>query len=203
MSPRWRIVAVIACALASAGAADNPKKTMSAPTQVATFAGGCFWGMEKVFSELPGVVTTRVGYTGGTVKDPSYEMVCTGRTGHAEAIEVTYDPSRLSYHDLLEFFFTRHDPTTLNRQGNDIGTQYRSAIFTHTPPQQAAALTATQALEEAGVFRKPVVTLIEPAGAFYPAEDYHQQYLKKNPSGYCDIHLQVAKVQEVLRKAWQ
>ena len=173
---------------------------MSSTQEIATFAGGCFWGMEKVFGELPGVVSTRVGYTGGTTKQPTYEMVCTGRTGHAEAIEVTYDPTRVSYEALLEFFFTHHNPTSLNRQGNDVGTQYRSAIFYHTPQQQAAAMQAKKLLDGSGVFRTPVVTTIEPAGAFFPAEDYHQKYLQKNPRGYCDIQLQSAKVREVLRQ---
>ena len=169
--------------------------------QTATFAGGCFWGMEKIFGELPGVRATRVGYTGGTTPTPSYEMVCAGRTGHAEAIEVTYDPSRISYDDLVEFFFTHHNPTTLNRQGNDVGTQYRSAIFYHTSQQQASAARAIEALTQAKVFHSQMVTTVEPAGAFYPAEEYHQQYLKKNPHGYCDIHLQSAKVRDVLRTA--
>ena len=171
--------------------------------QTATFAGGCFWGMEKAFGELPGVVATRVGYTGGTVRQPTYEMVCTGRTGHAEAIEATYDPARISYGELLEFFFTHHDPTTLNRQGNDVGTQYRSAIFYHTPEQEAFARRAKEALDTSGVFGKPVVTAVEPAGEFFPAEDYHQQYLRKNPHGYCDIHLQSGKVRDVLHAAGQ
>ena len=170
-------------------------------SQKATFAGGCFWGMEKIFSELPGVTSTRVGYTGGTTPKPSYEMVCTGRTGHAEAIEVTYDPARISYDDLVEFFFTHHNPTTLNRQGNDVGTQYRSAIFYHTPAQQTAAARALEALTQAKVFHSPIVTTVEPAGEFYAAEDYHQQYLKKNPHGYCDIHLQSAKVRDALHAA--
>ena len=168
--------------------------------QKATFAGGCFWGMEKAFGELNGIVATRVGYTGGAVKNPNYELVCTGKTGHAEAIEVTYDPSRIRYDDLLEFFFTHHDPTTLNRQGNDAGTQYRSAIFYHTPEEQTAALKAKEVLNQSGVFKRPVVTAIEPAGEFYPAEDYHQKYLKKNPGGYCDIHLQSAQVREILQR---
>lgn len=200
MQGRWRVLAIFA-ALAATGAADNPRKPMgpSTSTQVATFAAGCFWGIEKYFGQIPGAVGTRVGYTGGTVKNPTYEQVCTGRTGHAEAVEVTYDPSRVSYEALLEFFFTHHDPTTLNRQGNDTGTQYRSAVFPHTPEQDAAARKALQALEASGVFRKPVVTRIEPAGAFYAAEEYHQQYLKKNPFGYCHINLQSAKVQDVLR----
>ncbi len=172
-------------------------------TETATFAGGCFWGMEKVFGELKGVVSTRVGYTGGAVKQPTYEMVCSGNTGHAEAIEINYDPSRISYEDLIEFFFTHHNPTTLNRQGNDVGTQYRSAVFYHTPAQQASALRAKEALNASGAFRSPIVTTIEPAGEFFPAEDYHQKYLKKNPHGYCDIHLQSARVRDVLRGVFQ
>ncbi len=169
--------------------------------QKAAFAGGCFWGMEKAFGALEGVVSTQVGYAGGSVKNPSYELVCAGKTGHAEAVEITYDPSRVHYDDLLEFFFTHHDPTTLNRQGNDVGTQYRSAIFCNTPEQQAAALKAKEILDRSGIFKKPVVTEITLAGEFFPAEDYHQKYLKKNPHGYCDIHLQPAKVREILRMA--
>lgn len=171
--------------------------------QKATFAGGCFWGMEKIFAELDGVASTRVGYTGGTVPGPDYERVCTGKTGHAEAIEVTYDSSRLQYEDLLEFFFTHHNPTTLNRQGNDIGNQYRSAIFYHTSEQQVAAVQAKEILTQSGVFKKPIVTQIEPAREFYLAEDYHQKYLKKNPHGYCDIQLQSGKVREILRTVRQ
>ncbi len=176
---------------------------MATTTETATFAAGCFWGVEKFVGELPGVVATRVGYTGGTTKQPTYEEVCTGQTGHAEAVEVTYDPARVSYEDLLEFFFTHHDPTTLNRQGNDVGTQYRSAIFTHNSRQEEAARRAIEILARSGVFRKPVVTRVEPAGDFFLAEDYHQKYLQKNPNGYCDIHLQSAKVREILRMAWQ
>ena len=174
-------------------------RTNAAQAQTATFAGGCFWGIEKIFGELSGVLSTRVGYTGGTVPDPSYELVCTGRTGHAEAIEVVFDPSTISYEELVEFFFTHHDSTTLNRQGNDVGTQYRSAIFFHTPEQQAAAARAIDALTAAKIFRTPVTTTVEPAGPFYPAEDYHQKYLKKNPDGYCHILLQPSKVRETLR----
>jgi peptide-methionine (S)-S-oxide reductase len=170
-------------------------------SEKATFAAGCFWGVEKVFGALPGVLSTQVGYTGGTIADPSYEEVCTGRTGHAEAVEVTYDPSRISYDELVEFFFRHHDPTTLNRQGNDAGTQYRSAIFYHTKEQKAAAENAIQALQKSGIFKAPVVTTIEPAGEFYRAEEYHQKYLKKNPFGYCHIQLQSAKIGEVLQKA--
>ncbi len=167
--------------------------------QKATFAGGCFWGMEKAFAELPGVTATRVGYTGGTTKNPSYEQVCTGSTGHAEAIEITYDPSKTTYEDLLEFFFRHHDPTALNRQGPDVGTQYRSAIFTHNADQKKSAERAKELLSQSGIFPKPVVTQIKPAEEFYAAEEYHQKYLKKNPFGYCSIQLQSRKIEEVLR----
>ena len=170
-------------------------------TKKATFAAGCFWGVEKVFGALPGVLSTQVGYTGGTTASPSYEQVCTGRTGHAEALELTYDPSKISYEDLIEFFFRHHDPTTLNRQGNDAGTQYRSAVFYHSPEQKTAAQNAIDALKDARVFKDPIVTTVEPAGDFYRAEEYHQKYLKKNPLGYCHIQLQSAKIGEVLKKA--
>lgn len=173
----------------------------SAADETATFAGGCFWGMEKIFGALPGVTSTRVGYTGGTVERPTYEAVSSGRTGHAEAIQLTYNPAKVRYEDLVEFFFTHHNPTTRNRQGNDIGPQYRSVIFYHTPEQREAAERAIDVLTRAAVFAKPIVTAIEPAGPFYPAEDYHQQYLKKNPNGYCDIQLQPAKVRSALRAA--
>ena len=170
-------------------------------TEKATFAAGCFWGVEKVFAAMPGVVSTQVGYTGGKVKNPSYELVCTGVTGHAEAIEVTYDPAKISYETLLEFFWKYHDPTTLNQQGNDHGTQYRSAVFYHTPEQKKAVEKSKEILEKAGIFKKPIVTQIEPAAEFYRAEEYHQQYLKKNPNGYCHIHLQSSKIEKVLREA--
>jgi peptide-methionine (S)-S-oxide reductase len=170
-------------------------------TEIATFAAGCFWGVEKVFGALDGVVSTQVGYTGGHVKDPTYEQVCTGRTGHAEAIEITYDPSRIRYEDLIETFFRHHDPTTPNRQGNDVGTQYRSAIFYHSPGQKEAAERALAALEDAKIFRGRVVTSLESASEFFRAEEYHQKYLKKNPFGYCSLQMQPAKVGEVLRAA--
>ena len=169
----------------------------------AILAGGCFWGMEKAFSEMDGVVSTQVGYTGGAVKNPGYELVCTGLTGHAEAIEVVYDPSKVSYDDLLEFFFRHHDPTTLNRQGPDIGSQYRSAVFYHSPEQQKSALKTKELLDRSDIFKKPIVTKIEPAGEFYTAEDYHQKYLKKNPHGYCSIQLQSDRIGQVLRAARQ
>jgi peptide-methionine (S)-S-oxide reductase len=149
----------------------------------ATFAAGCFWGVEMAFRRVPGVTATSVGYTGGTVEDPGYERVCTGQTGHAEAVEVTFDPSRIGYDDLLEVFWAVHDPTQLDRQGFDVGTQYRSAIFTHGPAQEAAARASKERLESASRSPGQIVTRIEPAGPFYPAEDYHQRYIEKQGRG--------------------
>ncbi|MGH9406532.1 MAG: peptide-methionine (S)-S-oxide reductase MsrA [Terriglobia bacterium] len=151
----------------------------------ATFAGGCFWGVEAVFRSTPGVVSTRVGYTGGAFAHPTYHDVCTDRTGHAEAVEVTYDPARVSYGELLNIFWEHHDPTTPNRQGPDVGTQYRSAIFYHSPEQESAARAAKDRVGKSGAFRRPVVTEIVPAGEFWPAEDYHQQYLEKRGLAKC------------------
>ena len=165
----------------------------------AAFGAGCFWGVEKVFGDLPGVAATQVGYTGGTLKNPTYQEVCEGRTGHAEAIEVTYDPSKISYEELLEIFWMHHDPTTLDRQGNDVGRQYRSVIFYYTPAQKSAATKSREALEKARLFKNPIVTEIAPAEIFYRAEEHHQKYLKKNPLGYCHIQLQSKKISEVLR----
>jgi len=145
----------------------------------ATFAAGCFWGVEEAFRTLPGVTKTTVGYTGGTVESPTYERVCSGRTGHAESVLVEYDPARVSYEQLLDVFWNEHDPTTLNRQGPDVGTQYRSAIFFHDAAQQAAASASKERFERSGRFRRPIVTEIVPASTFYPAEEYHQQYFSK------------------------
>ena len=145
----------------------------------ATFAAGCFWGVEEAFRTLPGVTKTTVGYTGGTVESPTYERVCSGRTGHAESVLVEYDPARVTYEQLLDVFWNEHDPTTLNRQGPDVGTQYRSAIFFHDAAQQAAAIASKERLERSGRFRRPIVTEIVPASTFYPAEEYHQQYFSK------------------------
>jgi len=154
--------------------------------QKATFGAGCFWGVEAEFRQLPkGVVSTAVGYEGGTMKNPTYRDVCTDRTGHAEVVEVEYDPEKISYEDLLKVFWANHDPTTLNRQGPDVGTQYRSVIFYHTPEQQAAALASKEKLEKSGRYRRPVVTEIVPATSFYRAEDYHQQYLEKRGLSSC------------------
>jgi peptide-methionine (S)-S-oxide reductase len=153
----------------------------------ATFAAGCFWGVEAAFRQLKGVTATSVGYIGGTKPDPTYHDVCTGRTGHAEAVQVEYDPSQASYDDLLRVFWENHDPTTLNRQGPDVGTQYRSAIFFHTPEQEAAAKASKEALAKSGRFKGPIVTEIQPAPEFWQAEDYHQQYLEKRGQAHCHL----------------
>jgi peptide-methionine (S)-S-oxide reductase len=153
----------------------------------ATFAAGCFWGVEATFRQLPGVISTRVGYIGGNTANPTYKEVCTDRTGHAEAVEVEYDPAKLSYDKLLEVFWENHDPTQLNRQGPDWGTQYRSAIFFHTPEQETAAKASKEQLEKSHRFSKAVVTQIVPAVTFFEAEDYHQQYLEKKGLASCHI----------------
>jgi peptide-methionine (S)-S-oxide reductase len=153
----------------------------------ATFGAGCFWGVEAAFRQLPQVSATRVGYAGGTMPNPTYRDVCTDRTGHAEVVEVTYDPARISYEELLEVFWANHDPTQRNRQGPDVGTQYRSAIFYHTPEQEAAARASKERLEQSRRHRRPIVTEIEPAPAFYEAEEYHQQYLEKRGLASCHI----------------
>jgi peptide methionine sulfoxide reductase msrA/msrB len=161
------------------------KASAEAPArrEVATLAGGCFWGMEEILRKVPGVLETRVGYTGGSTERPTYEGVHTGRTGHAETVEVVFDPGRISYADLIEkYFFRMHDPTTPNRQGNDLGSQYRSAIFVHSPEQRRIAEEA-KARSQAR-WKRPIVTEIGDAKPFWPAEDYHQKYLEKNPGGY-------------------
>lgn len=155
--------------------------------ETAIFAAGCFWGVEAAFRQIPGVLATAVGYTGGTPANPTYRDVCSGRTGHAEAVEVEYDPARVSYDRLLQVFWENHDPTQVNRQGPDYGTQYRSAVFFRTPEQQAAALASKARLEQAGRYRRPIATEITPASAFYRAEDYHQQYLEKRGLATCRI----------------
>ena len=153
----------------------------------ATFGAGCFWGVEEAFRQMPGVVETAVGYEGGATENPTYKEVCTDRTGHAEVVEVTFDPAQVSYDDLLDVFWANHDPTQLNRQGPDFGTQYRTAVFYHTPEQQQKAEASKQALGQSGRFRKPVVTEIAPAQTFYRAEEYHQQYLAKRGLAHCHI----------------
>ena len=153
----------------------------------ASFAAGCFWGVEAAFRQVEGVLDTAVGYEGGRLENPTYEDVCSGRTGHAETVEVDYDPSRVSYDKLLDVFWENHDPTTLNRQGPDVGEQYRSAIFFHTPEQQAAATASKEKLEKSGSYKRPIVTRIEPASRFWRAEEYHQRYLEKHGLAHCRI----------------
>ncbi len=152
---------------------------------IATFAAGCFWGVEAKFRQLPGVKNTRVGYTGGHTENPDYKLVCTGETGHAEAIEVEFDPAVISFGQLLDFFWQIHNPTTPNRQGPDVGTQYRSAVFYHDAAQREQAENRKQELNANGVFSQPIVTEITAASEFYPAEEYHQCYLEKRGQGSC------------------
>jgi methionine-S-sulfoxide reductase len=154
-------------------------------TEVAVLAGGCFWGVEEILGDVPGVIDTDVGYTGGWLENPTYDDTHDSKSGHAEAIRVTFDPSVLSYEDLLErWFFKLHDPTTLNRQGNDVGTQYRSAIFPQTPDQKITAERVRARVEASGKWKRPITTTIEPASTWYSAEKYHQDYLRKHPGGY-------------------
>jgi peptide-methionine (S)-S-oxide reductase len=153
----------------------------------ATFAAGCFWGVEEVFRAVPGVTATSVGYMGGTLNNPTYKDVCTDRTGHAEVVQVEFDPAKVSYDTLLKVFWDNHDPTTLNRQGPDYGSQYRSVIFYSTPEQESVARESKEQLEKSGRFRRPIVTAIEPAGDYWLGEDYHQQYLAKRGLSHCHI----------------
>jgi peptide methionine sulfoxide reductase msrA/msrB len=169
-------------------------------TQHATFAAGCFWGVEAAFAKLPGVLSTAVGYTGGQLQSPTYRQVCTGRTGHAEAVLVTFDPTRITYPELLDAFWSCHDPTTLDRQGPDVGSQYRSAIFVHDAKQEAAVKLSIQEVETSKVFRRKIVTQIAPASQFWPAEDYHQQYFEKQGMGET-CHVGIAHVHTELAKA--
>jgi peptide-methionine (S)-S-oxide reductase len=158
----------------------------STPREVATLAGGCFWCLDAVFRDLRGVEKVESGYSGGTTVNPSYEQVCSGRTGHAEVVQVTFDPAVISFRELLGVFFTIHDPTTLNRQGGDVGTQYRSAIFYHSSEQRTAAEDVIRELEAEGLWDDPVVTEVTPFTTFYPAESYHQDYFNRNPyQPYC------------------
>jgi peptide-methionine (S)-S-oxide reductase len=153
----------------------------------ATFGAGCFWGVEASFRQVKGVKATAVGYMGGKLKDPTYEDVCTDRTGHAEVVQVEFDPSEVPYEELLRVFWDNHDPTTPNRQGPDIGTQYRSVIFYHTPEQEAAAKASKEALSKSGRYKRPIVTQIVPAPEFWRAEEYHQQYLEKRGLAHCHL----------------
>jgi peptide-methionine (S)-S-oxide reductase len=153
----------------------------------ATFGAGCFWGVEEAFRKVKGVISTAVGYSGGTFKDPSYRDVCTGQTGHAEVVQVEYDPAQVSYEELLAVFWANHDPTTMNRQGPDVGSQYRSAIFHHTSAQEAAARASKDKLNSSRVYKRPIVTEITPASEFWMGEEYHQQYVAKRGGGSCHI----------------
>jgi len=157
-------------------------------SEAATLAGGCFWCLEAVFEQLKGVEKVVSGYTGGRVPNPSYERVCSGATGHAEAVQIIFDPKAISYRELLEVFFVIHDPTTLNRQGPDVGTQYRSGIFFHSPEQKAAAEQVIAEMQKARLWKDPIVTEVKPFTVFYPAEEYHQQYFRTNPyQPYCQV----------------
>jgi len=153
----------------------------------ASFAAGCFWGVETAFRQVEGVLETAVGYLGGRTENPTYESVCSGRSGHAETVEVEYDPAKVSYERLLDVFWENHDPTTLNRQGPDVGEQYRSAIFFRTPEQEAAAIASKETREKSGRYKRPIVTEITPASTFYRAEEYHQRYLEKHGLAHCRI----------------
>jgi len=173
-----------------------------AKTEVATFGGGCFWCVEAAFNDVEGVESAISGYAGGSKPDPTYEDVCSGTTGHAEVVQVTFDPAKLSYKEALELFFSVHDPTTMNRQGADEGTQYRSVIFTHSPEQEKTARAVITELTKEKVWDDPIVTQVQPAPKFYPAEEYHQRYYERNPyGGYCMavIRPKLAK----FRKAWK
>ncbi len=156
------------------------QQTSDTTIEKATFGAGCFWGVEAAFRQIPGVLDAVSGYEGGTLENPSYRDVCSDRTGHAEVVEVSFDPSRVSYARLLDEFFALHDPTTPNRQGPDVGSQYRSVVFFHSAEQRAAAEAAIRRLSDAGTFKRPIVTQVVPAQTFYRAEDYHQRYFEKN-----------------------
>jgi peptide-methionine (S)-S-oxide reductase len=182
---------------------DPAQENVARALEVATFAGGCFWCTEAVFDQLKGVVKVESGYSGGNVPDPSYEDVCSGDTGHAETIQVTFDPSVVSYADLLRIFFTTHDPTTLNRQGADAGTQYRSAVFYHNPEQEKIAREVVQEFEKSKVWKRPIVTELSPYKNFYKAEDYHQDYYARNSrQPYCRVVIEpkIAKLREHYRE---
>ncbi|MBL0232684.1 MAG: peptide-methionine (S)-S-oxide reductase MsrA [Chitinophagaceae bacterium] len=168
---------------------NQTSKEIPANTDTATFANGCFWCTEAIFEELDGVISATSGYTGGQTRNPTYKEVCTGETGHAECLQIVYDPSKISFDELLAVFWETHDPTTLNRQGADVGTQYRSGIFYHNKEQKEKAEKYKEQLDKSGAFEKPIVTEITPFTVFYPAEDYHQQYfeLNENNNPYCRI----------------
>lgn len=194
------LAALVSCAQKTPNSAAVKKEkqtnmtttTLPATTGVATFANGCFWCTEAIFEELDGVLSAVSGYTGGETIDPSYKEVCSGNTGHAECLQITYDTTKISFDELLEVFWQTHDPTTLNRQGADVGTQYRSGIFYHTEEQRIKAEAYKAELDKSGAFDRPIVTEITPFTVFYPAEDYHQQYyeLNGNSNPYCRVVIQ-------------
>jgi peptide-methionine (S)-S-oxide reductase len=175
----------------------NPTKI---PTETATLGGGCFWCVEAVYLETTGIVSVVSGYMGGATANPTYEQVCSGRSGHVEVVQLTFDPNAITFREVLEIFFTVHDPTTLNRQGNDVGTQYRSVIFYHSPEQKAVAEEVIRQFTSEKVFDAPIVTAVEPARVFYPAEDYHQEYFANNPrQPYC-TYVVAPKLQKFRKK---
>ncbi len=179
--------------------ARNQKGNRELTMEKATFGGGCFWCLEAIYRRVKGVEKVVSGYAGGHVPNPTYEQVCSDTTGHAEVVQITFNPQVISYEDLLNIFWQIHDPTQLNRQGNDIGTQYRSVIFYHNEEQHHAAVNSKRQLEKAGVFKAPIVTQIEPLQKFYPAEDYHQNYFQKNPDQtYCQLVIN-PKLQKFLK----
>ncbi len=170
--------------LAAQKAAQETAQVKPIKTETVVLGGGCFWGVEELIRKLDGVIETEVGYAGGDLKDPTYPDVKTGRTGHAEVIKILFDPAKLTFETLLDYFFKLHDPTTLNRQGNDTGTQYRSVIFAQNDEQKKIALEKIRQVNASGKWKKPLVTAVAPVTAFYSAEEYHQDYLQKNPGGY-------------------
>lgn len=181
-------LAILACASCGVGGDRPPVRSEGGvKMEKASFAAGCFWGVESVFRSVPGVADVQVGYSGGKTKDPTYEQVCTDKTGHAETVLVEYDPAKVSYEKLLDVFWANHDPTQFNRQGPDVGSQYRSVIFYHTPEQKAAAIASKERLEKSGKLKRPIVTQIVPAETFYRAEEYHQRYNEKHGRS-CAIH---------------
>ena len=182
---------------------EHSKTVSSRQIEVATLGGGCFWCMEAVFSELRGVEKVESGYSGGALADPTYEQVSTGKTGHAEVVQVNFNPKVISFKEILKIFFTMHDPTTLNRQGTDVGTQYRSVIFYHNDEQKATAEQVIKEITEAKIWNAPIVTQVEPFKAFYKAEDYHKDYFKKHPKQpYCKLVIapKIAKLREHYHK---
>jgi peptide-methionine (S)-S-oxide reductase len=182
---------------------QTDQKGAMGKSEIATFGGGCFWCVEAIFERLKGVETVESGYSGGHVKNPTYSQVSTGETGHAEVVRITFDPSQISYRDLLKVFFETHDPTTLNRQGADVGTQYRSTVFYHNEDQRRIAESVIGELDGAGIWNDPIVTTVEPFQAFYSAEGYHQEYFENNPNqGYCRVVIQpkVEKFEKVFQE---